>query len=101
MKGKALWVVGAVVALILLVLIELPLIFDANRYRPEIESRLSQSLGREVKIGKLKLSLFSGGVRADDISIADDAAFSREPFIRAKSLAVGVEMMPLLFSRQI
>ena len=30
MKGKALWVVGAIVALILLVLIALPLIFDAK-----------------------------------------------------------------------
>ncbi|HET9698217.1 MAG TPA: AsmA family protein, partial [Terriglobales bacterium] len=101
MNRKVLWILGAVVALILLVIILIPFLFDANRFRPEIESRLSQSLGRTVKIGDLKLSLFSGGVRADQISISDDPAFSQQPFVAAKSLTVGVEMMPLLLHKEL
>ena len=41
----------------------------------------------------------SGSVSAEDLSIADDPAFSKDPFIRAKSLKVGVEVMPLIFSK--
>jgi AsmA protein len=101
MQRKLIWVVGAIVALVLLIAIILPSFIDANRYRPEIQSRLSQSLGRDVKIGELKLSLFSGGVSADQLSIADDPAFGQQPFVTAKSLKVGVEMMPLLFHQQV
>ncbi len=66
-----------------------------------LEQRLSAALGREVKIGDLQLSLFSGGASASDVTIADDPAFSKEPFLRAKSLAVGVELWPLIVSRQL
>jgi AsmA protein len=40
-------------------------------------------------------------VGIDDISIADDPAFSKSPFLTAKSLKVGVELMPLIFSKQL
>ena len=35
----------------------------------------------------------------ENVSIADDPAFSKSPFITAKSLKVGVELMPLIFSK--
>jgi AsmA protein len=101
MKRKGLWILGAVVALLLLFVILLPLLFNANRYRPEIESRLSKSLARTVKIGDLKLALFSGGITASNITISDDPAFSRQPFVQAKALKVGVELIPLLFHQQV
>ena len=72
-----------------------------NQFRPVLEERLTAALGREVKIGDLKLSIFSGGASASDITVADDPAFSKEPFLRAKDLAVGVELWPLIFSRQL
>jgi AsmA protein len=58
-------------------------------------------LGRQVKLGDLSLSIFSGSVGVEDISVADDPAFSKSPFITAKSLKVGVELMPLIFSKQL
>jgi AsmA protein len=54
-----------------------------------------------VTIGDLSLALISGGITARDIGIADDPSFSQQPFLRAKSLAVGVELMPLIFSRSL
>src|SRR5207302_1687177 len=72
---------------------------DANLFRPRLESELTNALGRQVKVGNLSLSLLSGGVTADNISIADDPAFSQSPFVQAKSLKVGVELMPLIFSK--
>ncbi len=62
---------------------------------------MSRSLGRDVKLGDLKLSILSGFVTAGDLSIADDPACSHKPFVQAKSLAVAVELWPLLASRQL
>ena len=96
---KALKIIGIVVAILLLVVIALPFLIDVNSFRPKLESALTEALGREVKVGNLSLSILSGTVSAEDLSIADDPAFSKDPFIRAKSLKVGVEVMPLIFSK--
>jgi AsmA protein len=58
-------------------------------------------LGRQVTVGDLSLSILSGSVGAENIAIADDPAFSKSPFVAAKSLKVGVELLPLIFSKQI
>lgn len=97
---RILKIVAIVVGILIVLLIALPFFIDANMFRPELESELTDALGRQVKVGNLKLSLLSGGVKADQISIADDPAFSRTPFVQAKDLNVGVEMMPLIFSRK-
>ena len=74
---------------------------NVNSFRPKLESTLTTALGREVKVGNLGLSILSGSVSAEDLSIADDPAFSKDPFVRAKSLHVGVELMPLIFSKKL
>jgi len=89
------------VAVLLVIALALPFFIDANQFRPRLEAALTQALGRDVKLGDLKLSLLSGGVTASDLNIADDASFSKTPFIRAKSLKVGVELQPLLFSKKL
>ena len=94
-------IIGIIVAVLLVVVVALPFILDVNTFRPRIEAELSSALGREVKIGNLKLSILSGGVSADDLSIADDPAFSKTPFVQAKGLNVGVQMVPLIFSKSL
>src|ERR1019366_4597691 len=94
-------IVGIVVALLIVVAIALPFLVNVNNFRPQIESNLSSALGRPVKVGNLSLIVFSGSMGADQLSIADDPKFSSAPFIRAKSLQVGVELMPLIFSKQL
>ncbi|HXJ87273.1 MAG TPA: AsmA family protein [Candidatus Binatia bacterium] len=96
---RILKILGIVIAVLLVIMIILPFVIDANTFRPKLESELTDALGRQVKVGNLSLSLLSGGVSADNISIADDPQFSRSPFVQAKSLKVGVEMWPLIFSR--
>ena len=94
-------VVGIVVALLIVAAIAVPFLVNVNSFRPQIESNLSSALGRPVKVGNLSLSIFSGSVEANQLSIADDPKFSSAPFIQAKSLQVGVELMPLIFSKQL
>jgi AsmA protein len=96
---KALKIIGIVVAILLVIAIALPFLINVNSFRPKLESELTEALGRQVKVGNLSLSILSGSVTAEDLSIADDPTFSKDPFIRAKSLKVGVEVMPLIFSK--
>ena len=77
----------------------LPRLVNVNTFRPKLESELTAALGRQVKVGNLSLSIFSGTVSADDISIADDPAFSNSPFVTAKTFKAGVQIMPLIFSK--
>jgi len=94
-------VIGIVVAVLIVVAIAIPFLVSVNSFRPQIESNLSSGLGRPVTVGNLSLSIFSGSVEANQLSIADDPKFSSSPFIQAKSLQVGVELMPLIFSKQL
>ena len=101
MKKRWLRVAGIAVAVFLLVLIALPFLINVNSFRPKIESEASAALGRQVTVGNLSLSILSGSVRVENIVIADDPAFSKSPFVTAKLLKVGVELIPLIFSKQV
>jgi AsmA protein len=98
MKGTLRIVVIVVVVLIVLVVI-VPFLIPVDKFRPTIEEKASQALGRKVELGNLSLSLISGSLSAESISIGDDPKFSSSAFLTAKSLKVGVEIMPLLFSK--
>ena len=98
---RLVWVIGILVAILLVVALSLPFLVSANRFRPALESRLSEALGRRVAIGDLQLSILSGAVAADHLEIAEDADFGSAPFVQAKSLKIGVELWPLIFSRKL
>ena len=101
MKKKPLVIIGVVVAVILLLLLALPLFVNANKFKPTLETQLTSALGRKVTIGNISLAIFSGGVTVSDVAIADDPKFSSSPFLTAKDLTVGVELMPLIFSKKL
>ena len=98
---RAARVLAILVALLLAVAISLPFLIDANQFRPRLEAELTKALARDVKLADLKLSILSGGVTATGLSIADDPAFSRSDFLSAKTLSVGVELQPLIFSKKL
>jgi AsmA protein len=101
MARKIIYIAGGIVVVLLLVVILLPFVIDANRFRPEIESSLNSALNRKVDIGNIRLSILSGGVTVENVSISDDPSFGTEPFLKAKSLSVNLELFPLIFSRAI
>jgi AsmA protein len=93
--------IGIGVAAFIVLLLLLPLLINVNSFRPKIETELGSALGRKVELGDLSLSILGGKVSAANIRIADDPAFSQSPFLTAKSLEIGVELMPLIFSQQL
>ena len=101
MARKVIYIAGGIVVVLLLVAVLLPFVIDANRFRPEIESSLNSALNRKVDIGIIRLSILSGGVTVENISISDDPSFNTGPFLKAKSLSVNLELLPLILSRSI
>jgi AsmA protein len=103
MARRRLWITIAAVAggIIILLLIAIPFLLNADNYRPRIESTLSDATGRKVTLGHLSFSLFTGSLTADQLSIADDPAFGQQPFVQAKQIHIGIEVGPLLFHKQI
>ncbi len=98
---RAVKIAGIAFAVVAVILVALPLLINVNSFRPKIESELTTAMGRQVTLGELSLSILRGSVGVNDVSIADDPAFSESPFITAKSLKVGVELLPLIFSKQL
>jgi AsmA protein len=97
--SRSLRIVAIVVAVLIVLVLIVPFLIPVNQFRSTIEQKASAALGRNVEVGNLSLSLFSGGLGADNLSIADDSKFSSAPFLTAKSVKVGVELMPLIFSK--
>jgi AsmA protein len=97
--SRALKIIAIVVVVLIVVVLALPFLVSVNQFRPTIEEKASAALGRKVEVGNLSLSLISGSLAADNLSIADDPKFSNSPFLTAKSIKVGVEMMPLVLSK--
>jgi AsmA protein len=93
--------VGVCVAILVLAVVSLPFLINVDRFKPMLESELSTTLNREVKLGNLKLSLLAGEVMADDLSVAEDQAFGKPAFVQAKSLAVGAQIWPFLTSHRL
>lgn len=100
MSKKLKWIGIAIVAL-LLILVILPFLVPVSKFRPMIEQKASEALGRKVQLGDLSLSILSGSLAIDDLSISDNPKYSSTPFLTAKKVKVGVELIPLIFSQQL
>jgi AsmA protein len=90
-----------IIVTVLLVLAAIPFLIKANTFRPMVETRLTEALGRKVTLGDLSLSLFSGSLVAKDLSIAGDPQYSTTAFLKAPELRIRVEMVPLIFSKRL
>src|SRR6202022_379323 len=99
--SRSLKIVAIVVGVLIVLVLVVPFLIPVNEFRPTIEQKASAALGRRVEVGNLSLSLFSGALGADNLSIADDPKFSNSPFLTAKSVKVGVELLPLILHKDL
>jgi uncharacterized protein involved in outer membrane biogenesis len=94
-------ILGGILALIVIAVVAIPLFLNADNFRARIENELTTSLGRKVTLGKLDLSVWSGSLVAQNATLADDPAFSNQPFLQASTVKINVAMIPLILSRQV
>jgi AsmA protein len=98
---RTLRVILVIIAVLVVLVLVAPFLIPVNQFRPTIEEKASAALGRKVNVGNLSLSLFTGSLAADNLSIADDPKFSNAPFLTAKSVKVGVELLPLILHKEL
>jgi AsmA protein len=100
LKGTAI-ALGAIIALLLILLVALPFVFDPNRYRGEIIQTVKEKTGRDLKIeGKLGWSVFPRlAIEAGKLELGPAAGFGREPFARIEAAGVKIAWLPLLTGR--
>jgi AsmA protein len=101
MTRRTLIAFGGGVGLVVMAVLGLRVLVDPNQYRSTLEQRMTAALGRPVTLGRMHLSVVSRSLIVDDVSIGDDPAFSKNPFLTASSVRVGVDLMPLIFSKAV
>ena len=95
------YIIAIVAAVLLVCALGIPYFVNANQFHAAIESELTKALGRQVKIGDLKLGLMSGTVTASDLSVADDPAFNKTPFLHTKALMMSIDLWQAVFSHKL
>lgn len=63
-----------------LALLLVPFLIPVNQFRLSIEQKTSAALGRKVRLGNLRLSLFRRSLAAEDLSISDDPVSAHRLF---------------------
>jgi AsmA protein len=92
------WIIGCLVALIVVAVIAIVLLVDPNDYRDDIERLVEQKTGRALTLsGDLELSFFPWlALEVGPASLADAPGFGAEPFAAIQRARVGVRLLPLL-----
>jgi AsmA protein len=96
---KGLGVIVAVgVALIIAVIIIVPLIIDPNDYRDEIELKVKEQTGRELKIeGDILLTWYPWlGFEMGSVELGNAAGFKAPLFASTDKVAIRLKLLPLL-----
>ena len=78
--------------------------FDISHYKPRITQELSSTLSREVQIDQLRLDFkIDKGLTivVKGLSVADDPSFSREKVATADLIYLNMDVLALIFHRQI
>lgn len=77
-------------------------LFDPNDYRDRITAAVKKETGRDLTLGKIELNLFPWlKVRIDQLSFSNAPGFGDSPMAEVGEAAVGVQLLPLLFDRQV
>ncbi len=91
-------VVGGLIVLFILVIVITPMFVDIQKYKPVIESKVSEATGRPFTLGgDLDLSLFPWvGVSLSDMHLGNPEGFEGKDLLSVKSFEIRVKLLPLL-----
>jgi AsmA protein len=91
-------IVGCLVVVIIAALVLIPMFVDVAKYKPVLESKVTEATGRPFSVGDdLSLSLFPwAGVSFSDLRLGNPAGFTEKDFVKVKSFEIRVKLLPLL-----
>ena len=98
-----LWVIGGLAALFAVVAVAFLFLFDANSFKEDVERAVTESTGRELVIdGDVSLHIFPWiAVEIGESRLGNAPGFGDEPFAGFDSVKLSVQIMPLIFQRQV
>jgi uncharacterized protein involved in outer membrane biogenesis len=98
-KGKKVALILAIVLVLIVVglAIVIPLLFNVDRYRPQVAAQIQQETGKPAQIGRLALTILPEvAIRVDDFSLGNPAGFPSGDLVKAKKIYVVVDAYALL-----
>ena len=101
MKSVLKWgaiIIGCLVIVVIAALLLIPMFVDVQKYKPMLESKVSEATGRPFSVGDdLALSLFPwAGVSFSDLRLGNPVGFSEKEFVTVESFEVRIKLLPLL-----
>lgn len=89
---------GAAVVVMVAAVVIVPRVVDVQRYRPAIEQKVAQAIGRPFHLGgDFSLSLFPWlGVSFSDLSVGNPEGFEGKKMMGIKSFEARIKVLPLL-----
>lgn len=95
------YVLGALVALVIVLIVCVALFVDPNDYRDDISAAVESRTGRKLTLtGDLKLSVFPWiALETGAATLSDAPGFGDEPFVSIDGARVSVRLLPLLRGR--
>lgn len=101
MKRLFKWLLGLVAfvaVLLVLAVILLPMFFDPNEHKPQIQTAIAENIGREVKLnGPIEWSVFPWvAINLSEVTVANEAGFKGDYLAEIEKVSVRVKVLPLL-----
>lgn len=94
---KGLMILGIIVSIILIFLFSLPFWVDINELVASQVPTIERMINRKVGIGEVRLTVLKGlGAEISQIRVSNQPEGGEETFVSAKSISVGIKLLPLL-----
>jgi len=94
-------IVSTIAVLLTVIILLLSVLFPNELVRKELEKQAGKYLGVELKLGKLKFSVFSG-IRINDIEVGQyDKGWANDKILKIEEINLEYRFLPLLFKRTI
>src|ERR1035437_4379302 len=88
-RGKKIALVVLIIFVVVVagLAIIVPMLFDVDRYRPQVAAQIQKETGKPVEIGRLTLTILPQvAIRVDDFSLGNPAGFPTGDFVKAKKI---------------
>jgi AsmA protein len=97
------WLIAGVAALFAVAAIAFLFLFDPNDFKEDVEQAVESSTGRELDIaGDVSVQIFPWlAVEIGEARLGNAPGFGDAPFAAFESVTLSVQVMPLIFQRQV
>jgi AsmA protein len=97
------WLIAGLAALFAVVAVAFLFLFDPNDFKDEVEQAVESSTGRELNIsGDVSVQIFPWlAVEIGEARLGNAPGFGDEPFAAFESVTLSIQLLPLIFQRQV